>query len=678
MAEQTKVRCQINLRNNETRTAEFLINSGVYNHDGLQMEVTETTVNGCRLGQLHLEIQRDGCWDTISLKMEHPIRVYLSLPEHPEKITALYMYNPWWTRPAFVEHYWDIPDRTQIAYLKFKDRYACFLPMVGNQFKTYMNGGTDTEICLEMTAYLGGQRIVDEPLYLMAEADTLEAAVHEVFNWLAEYKGILRREQRRMPEMFRYLGWCSWDAFYTDVTEDKLRQKAAELQEKNVPVKWMIIDDGWLTAQEQMLADFVPDRIKFPRGFRPMIEDIKKSGDIKWFGVWHALGGYWDGIAPDSALAEQEKAHLYKTVNGRIVPNPETGSRFYSDWYEYLRSQLIDFVKVDGQSAVPFYFENCQPISQAARGMNRSLESGAARMDGNVINCMGMAMENVLERPVSAVSRNSDDFFPNRENGFAEHLLQNAYNSIYHNELYCCDWDMFWTQHEDCVKHSLLRAISGGPIYFSDRIGQTNPEIVRPLVYTDGEILMMDRSAKPTADCAFSNPMHDGVLKLHNVASWGTNQKAGGIAVYNLTQQWQNYTFTPADIPDLDNAEKYWVLDFFQRKAFCLGRNDPYWGTAAPAGYAWFVILPQGKNCSFLGLVDKYAGFTAVESICETEAMDVFVIHESGAIGWISEKEPRQVIANGIDVTDTICRDDNLYTISLPEEQRKTVVSIAW
>lgn len=678
MAERNTVRCEINCQHRGLKTMEFEINSGVCSGDGLRVEVTENPVDGCRLARLRLEIQREDCWDPVGLTMEKPIRVFLPMQERPEMITAMYMYNNWWTRPAFAARYQDIPDRTQVMYLKYRDRYACFLPMVGDRFKTWVNGGTDAEICLEMTAYLGGQRVVDEPLYVMAEAETLEKAVHTVFAWLAEHKGISLRAQRRVPEMFRYLGWCSWDAFYTDVTEEKIRQKAAELREKQVPVNWMIIDDGWFTAREQMLADYLPDSVKFPHGFRPMIEDIKASTGIRWFGVWHALGGYWDGIAPVSALAEREKPYLYKTVNGRIVPDPETGSRFYSDWYEVLKSQLIDFVKVDGQSAVPLYFENCLPVSQAARGMNRSLERGAARMDGAVINCMGMAMENVLARPVSAISRNSDDFFPNREGGFAEHLLQNAYNAIYHNEIYCCDWDMFWTQHPDCEKHSLLRAISGGPVYFSDRIGCTDPQIVKPLVYADGEILMMDRSAKPTEDCVFSNPMEGGVLKLHNVASWGMDKKAGGIAVYNLTNQWQSYTFKPADIPDLEAADSYWVYDFFGKRAFRLGREESYWGHAAPEGYAWFVMLPVVKNCACLGLMEKFAGFTAVESICQTETMDVFVIHESGTIGWISEKPPRQVIANGADVTAAVSREDNLYTLWLPEAQRKIVVSIAW
>lgn len=57
---------------------------------------------------------------------------------------------------------------------------------------------------------------------------------------------------------------------------------------------------------------------------------------------------------------------------------------------------------------------------------------------------------------------------------------------------------------------------------------------MKPLTYQDGKILMMDRSAKPAQDCIFSDPMKEGVLKLHNIASYG-DKKTGGMAVFNLT-----------------------------------------------------------------------------------------------------------------------------------------------
>lgn len=678
MKDKKNLKCQINCQKGKRIDVEFSMESGMYETESVRIEVTENITDGCRLGKIRLNLKNEACRENFNLRMEKPIRVYLPMVERPEKITAMYLYNEWWTRPAFVDCFQDIPDYTQVAFFKYQDRFACFVPMVGKEYKTYMAGGTETEICLEMTAWLGGQKAIDEPMYLLAEAPALAEAIHKAFAWLAEYKGIRIREERRIPEMFTYLGWCSWDAFYREVSEEKIRQKADELLEKNVPVKWMIIDDGWLSVQDELLYDFAPDKKKFPSGFKNMVKEIKAKGDIRWFGVWHALGGYWGGILQGSGLDHEESPYLYRTVNGKIVPSPQTGERFYRDWYQKLRREEIDFVKVDGQSAVPYYFENSLPLSEAARGMNQALESGASYMDGAIINCMGMAMESILARPASAVSRNSDDFVPNKEGGFAEHLLQNAYNALYHNELYCCDWDMFWTRHEDCVKHSLLRAISGGPVYVSDKIGETNPDVLKPLVYESGRILMMDRAAKPTEDCIFSNPMESGVLKLHNVAPWGNFGKGGGIAVYNLTKSRQTFTLKPADIPDLEVSEMYWVYDYFEKKVSAVGRNDIYKSTAAKNGFCWFIILPQGRNCSCLGLLDKYVGFTAIESICENDNTEIFVIKESGTLGWISEKEFQKVMINAVDVTEDVKKEDKLYSLSISESCSKMVLSIVW
>lgn len=678
MKEKKNIKIQINCQKGKRIDAEFSIDSGIYEADDIQIEVSETITDGCRLGKIRLQMKNEACRENFNLRMDKPIQIYLPTVERPEAITAMYLFNEWWTRPAFVTNFKDIPDLTQVAFFKYNNRFACFIPMVGREFKTYMVSGTETEICLEMTAWLGGQKELDEPFYLLAEASTLTEAVHKAFVCLAEYKGIRMREKRRIPEMFHYLGWCSWDAFYKEVSEEKICQKADELIRKNIPVKWMIIDDGWLSVQDEKLYDFAPDKKKFPDGFKNMTKEIKEKGDIRWFGAWHALGGYWGGILQGSDLEFKERPYLYRTVNGKLIPSPQGGEGFYRDWYEGLSQEGIDFVKVDGQSAVPYYFENSLPVSEAARGMDQALESGAFYMDGAIINCMGMAMESILARPASAISRNSDDFVPNKENGFAEHLLQNAYNAVYHNELYCCDWDMFWTEHEDCIKHSLLRAVSGGPVYFSDKIGDTNPKVLRPLTYADGRILMMDRSAKPTEDCMFSDPMESGVLKLHNVASWGQAGKGGGIAAYNLTGQRQTYTFKPADISDIEVSDTYWVYDFFGKKGFDLNRNEHYEGILEVDGFAWFVILPKNQIGSCLGLLNKYAGFMAVESILENDDTQTVVVRESGLVGWLSERAPRKVMVNSEDVTGKVEKQDNLYSVLLPETFSKTVLSIVW
>jgi hypothetical protein len=656
---------------------EFPAEAGVQELEQGRVEISEKQADdGCRYGWINLQLDNEACKENRNLAMEEPVRLYLEMAEKPEKITAIYMFSEWWSRPAFVESFQDIPVRTQAAFFKFRDRYACFVPAVGKDFKTTMEQGTDTEICLVMSAGIGGQKTVEEPLYVLAEAATLSEAVHKAFGWLARYKGIRTREQRRLPEMFRYLGWCSWDAFYRDITEEKVRQKAGELTAAKVPVRWMLMDDGWFPVAEEKICDFLPDKEKFPNGFRQMIDEIKSGSDIRWFGVWHALGGFWGGVAPDSGLAQREQQYLYPTVNGKLVPSPVAGEGFFRDWYEKLRAEGIDFVKVDGQSALAYYIENDFTIGSAAKGIHQALEGAANYMDGVIINCMGMAMENVLSRPTSAVNRNSDDFFPNREGSFSEHLLQNAYNAVYQDELYYCDWDMFWTEHEAAQKHSLLRAISGGPVYVSDKIGKTNPDVLRPLVYQDGRILMMDRSAKPTGDCMFTDPMKSGVLKLQNTASWGADQKGGGIAVYNLTGAAQPYSFCPADIEGLTNAGEYWVYDYFHRNVFSLGRQERYESRLEAEEFGWFVVLPKGRHGSALGLLDKYVGFTAAECILEEENAQVIVLHEAGNFGWISDTEPQKVTVNATDVTGQIIKNGSLYTLPLPEVASMCVITI--
>jgi hypothetical protein len=81
----------------------------------------------------------------------------------------------------------------------------------------------------------------------------------------------------------------------------------------------------------------------------------------------------------------------------------------------------------------------------------------------------------------------------------------------------------------------LCRAISGGPIYVSDKIGRTNPEILKPLCLEDGRILRPDESATPTVDCLTANPTKtDRIFKIRN--RMGEN---GLCAVFNINAEHQ-------------------------------------------------------------------------------------------------------------------------------------------
>ena len=643
--------------------------------------INEEMKDGILETRLTLDVEDEASWVNYGLSRDFPVKVFLPL-ERPERMVAFYLFNEWWTRPLFIDDFRSIPRMTQLLLLKYPDRTACLLPAVGDAWKACLNGGSDTAVCLELTAGISGIQKIEEPLYYYAEAETVSEAIHRIFARLAREKGLCPREERRLPEVFRYLGWCSWNAFYTDVNEAGIRAKAEEIREKGVPFRWILIDDGWLSADKRLLTDYRPNE-KFPEGFARLTADVKESTDVRWFGVWHALGGYWGGVKPGSALAEKEKNALCRTVNGQIVADLQNGAAFYRDWYRYLLDQGIRFVKVDGQSAAAIYYEDTAPIAEAARKMDAALESGAVLMDNAIINCMGMAMENVLARTTSAVSRNSDDFFPGRAGSFREHLLQNAYNALYHDELYYCDWDMFWTVHPDAEKHALLRAVSGGPVYTSDRVGETVPALLKPLCYRDGELLMLDRAAKATEDCVFIDPFKEGVLKLRNTGRWG-NSAAGVLAAYNLCEEAREFTFSPADVTGLPAAEHYLVYDWFRRSARLLSRNEETRSVLKEDGFALYQVfplseasLPADRTAVYcLGLTEKYAGFLAVDTVSCAPGTAAVQLKEYGSAAFYSEKEVRKVLLNGEDVTKSLRRDGALWFLDMEEKEGKALITL--
>ena len=78
---------------------------------------------------------------------------------------------------------------------------------------------------------------------------------------------------------------------------------------------------------------------------------------------------------------------------------------------------------------------------------------------------------------------------------------------------------MWWTDDGQAEKNALMRAVSGGPIYVSDQLQRSRPQVLRPLATDDGRILRCDRPGMPTADCVTKDPTVSGeAMKLQNMA----------------------------------------------------------------------------------------------------------------------------------------------------------------
>ena len=567
-------------------------------------------------------------------------------------LVAHYLHKDWWTRPAFGTSFASLPPRVQSLLWQAGNEYFYLLPVVDavraeaqgipSGLSLVLSPGASGFNSMTSLAFAVGRG--PDPYALVQ--NTAAAALQELSH------SARPRWQKTYPPILEYLGWCSWDAFYKDVNQAGLKAKAQELQEKGVPVKWFMIDDGWLDVKDGKLWSFHADQEKFPGGLGETARELKEDYGIQWVGVWHTAAGYWNGVHPEGELPKTHRQYLYKTRRGSLLPHPEMerGFAFWYSWHRQLLEWGIDFVKVDGQSAVFNFFGGELPIAEVCRAIHAGLEASVGMNFGlNMINCMGMAADNLWTRPASALSRSSDDSVPSGQIPFREHALQNAYNSLYHAQFYWGDWDMFWSDHPEWKQSAVLRALSGGPIYISDPVGKTRPEVIRPLVLRDGRILRLDQPGLPAADCLFKNPHTDQIpLKI-----WGTIKgqmlgDAGVVGLFNLDEEGRTVTgiISPGDVPTLVGRE-FIVFNHFGQKAQVLTRDEKLELTLAGGQVELFVLVPQDRPITPLGLVDKYLSPAAICRCAAGSQGAEVVLKDGGLFGFAAEKEPREVLING-------------------------------
>lgn len=539
---------------------------------------------------------------------------------------ADFRYSEYWCKPSFGTELYDVPDETQGLICKKNDgSYCVILPVVSERYKCVLCGWEDGKLIAKLFSWSDKLTACKALVCMIAEGDNpyelLAECTKNVLYLLGH--GCRTREERRYPEIFEYLGWCSWDAFEIRVSEKKLLSKCREFKEKNIPVKWAIIDDMWAEVRdfynipyknrEEMfrlmhsskLYSFRADPVRFPGGLKECIEKINAEG-IR-VGMWHPTTGYWMGIDPEGEIYRDYKDCLIEAENGAIVPDwkQEKTYRLYNAFHNYLRSCGAEFVKIDNQTMARRFYKGRTTIGEAARNFHNGMEASVGQhFDNQMINCMGMGSEDMWNRTVSPVSRCSDDFLPENREWFTKHILQCSYNSLIQGQFYYCDWDMWWTDDGQAVKNSILRAVSGGPIYVSDTYGRSCREVLMPLVLENGKILRCDRPAMPARDSLVCDPVSDGkVFKLQNICG-----DSGVVAVFNLDEKERKVSgvVSPSDIEGI-KGDEFAVYEHFSKELKILKRDEGLEIVLDNADeFRLYIVVPLKDGFAPIGRIDKF------------------------------------------------------------------------
>ncbi|CAK9329636.1 unnamed protein product [Citrullus colocynthis] len=508
------------------------------------------------------------------------------------RFMACFRFKLWWMAQKMGDKGKEIPLETQFLLLETKDGshlesdggneenqiiYTVFLPLIEGPFRACLqgNGQDELELCLESGDVATKASSFTHSLFIHAGTDPFDA-ISDAMKAVKLHLNTFRlRQEKKLPAIVEYFGWCTWDAFYQEVTQDGVEAGLESLAAGGAPPKFVIIDDGWQSTagdpQEEneeggekqpkqpplQRLTAIKENSKFQKkedpteGIKNIVNIAKNKYGLKYVYVWHAITGYWGGLRtgvkdmeeygssmqyPKVSKGVFENEPIWKndalTLQGLGLMNPKNVYKFYNELHSYLASAGVDGVKVDAQSILETLGAGFGGRVELTRQYHQALDASVARNfpDNGIIACMSHHTDAIYCAKQTAVVRASDDFYPRDPVSHTIHIAAVAYNSVFLGEIMQPDWDMFHSLHSAAEYHASARAISGGPVYVSDAPGKHNFELLKKLVLPDGSVLRASLPGRPTRDCLFSDPARDGVSLLK---IWNLNKFTGVIGIYN-------------------------------------------------------------------------------------------------------------------------------------------------
>lgn len=505
------------------------------------------------------------------------------------RFLACFRFKLWWMAQRMGDQGRDVPLETQFLLVESKDEsfleneeekrtlYTVFLPLIEGPFRAVLQGNVQDE--LEMCLESGDKDTVGSEfthcVYIGSGTDPF-ATITDAFRAVKLHlKTFKQRHEKKLPGIVNSFGWCTWDAFYQEVTQEGVEAGLESLSAGGTPPKFVIIDDGWQSVGgDECSESYVEEELKLKQpalkrltgikenskfqqqddptvGIKNIVNLAKQKHGLDYVYVWHAITGYWGGVRPGvEEMKEYGSMMKYPNVSegvmgneptwkndvmavqGLGLVNPRSVYKFYDELHSYLASAGVDGVKVDVQCILETLGGGLGGRVELTRQYHQALDASIARNfpDNGCIACMSHNTDALYCSKQTAVVRASDDFYPRDPVSHTIHIAAVAYNSIFLGEFMVPDWDMFHSLHPAAEYHGSARAISGGPIYVSDAPGNHNFDLLKKIVLPDGSILRPLLPGRPTKDCLFSDPARDGVSLLK---IWNMNNYTGVLGVYN-------------------------------------------------------------------------------------------------------------------------------------------------
>ena len=532
--------------------------------------------------------------------------------------------------------------------------YLTLLPLSKGSTMSWLDTSKGGELKLVLGNFGSGTESGKISTLVWAKDRDLYRALHKTWELaVSELDGSTGwRKDKTYPEAFEYLGWCSWEHFKKKIDSDKLIQATKTIENSGLPIRWVLVDDGFQIEQGLALQSFDPNPKTFPGGWEPLLS-MRNENKIKWFGLWHSYMGLWRGI---------NKKNKFDDLNEDFIPfgkqlgpgkSKQGAQRFYDAFIGSVADAGFDFVKIDNQSLYNNKQKNVDSSVQINTWMSEALENAVKkRMPQGMINCMSQGTPQVLGTRCSAVSRVSIDYKLKDLAKAKAHIEQSYVNTLFQGQSVWPDHDMFHSSDPDCGElMAISKAMSGAPIYLSDNPDDFCAAFIRPLAFQDGELLRPLAPGFPLPDSVMMDVYKGG--KAFRVIAPLAN-KCAALVTYNLShpgEQTVKTEITAADYPHASGMiqpyEGPWDLPkeglvvFDWRMGSGQKLDTPYSVELTGFSDRLLLLAPIENDWAVIGARDKYLSPVAVKAVdASSEKLTIEMVEGGPLVIWSGKGTP--------------------------------------
>lgn len=464
------------------------------------------------------------------------------------KYEAIFRLNACFTRAYVTDDIKKIPEETQNLLVFENGLYTLYYFVAYGDCRCSFSGGNEPSLIFET----GDDNVkVSEAVAFFKLSGT---DLYKLFEEAAEilsntFCGVKRLCEKKRPSFLDKIGFCTYNAFYSDVSEKNVSLLLNHFADNGQKLGYVILDAGWQCTDKDYMSGFAADSIKFSGGLKQFKQNMMRRYGISDILVWHTFMGYWCGVSPDKyesygivedtfdydecyvsgtknckngALMNTAGENFYPpNIRGQKVFFPENVQKWYNDFYAYLSQNGVSGSKIDAIGWIEVVNRHNGGRVRGTKKIVQAAEDASNEYFGaNSIYCSCNTNDFFFVSEKCSLVRTSSDYEPENVNSHGEHVFSNAHAALWFGEFFYCDFDMFQSGRSCGKFHAISRAVSGGPVYCTDNLQSIDYGIIKSLCREDGSVPRLKSYAKLTQDCVFKKPQ-EGFIKIYNIGENG-------------------------------------------------------------------------------------------------------------------------------------------------------------